>query len=89
MILIQTKFFIRDSRKLKMSDKHFTQFVEILYCLSQSKVLPREARDHALTGEWQNFRECHISGDLLLIYQVEGQSIKLVRMGSHSQLFNI
>ncbi len=87
MILQQTKAFARDSSKLKMSDKHFTKFVEFLYLLSQGQALPPEARDHALIGNWLNFRECHISGDLILIYQVEADTIKLVRIGTHSQLF--
>jgi mRNA interferase YafQ len=87
MILVQTKAFIRDSGKLKMSDKHFTRFVKYLFLLSRGDPLPAEARDHPLKGEWSDFRECHISGDLLLIYQVEGNAVKLVRLGSHSQLF--
>lgn len=87
MLLIQTKSFIKDQRKIKMSDKHFTRFVQILACLSRPEPLPEDTRDHALTGNWADFRECHISGDLLLIYQVDGETIKLVRLGSHSQLF--
>lgn len=71
-----------------MSDKHFTKFVEYLYLLSKNQPLPPEAKDHPLEGEWQDFRECHLSGDLLLIYQVKEEVIKLVRIGSHSQLFN-
>jgi len=87
MILTKTKAFIRDSNKLKMSDKHFTKFIEALYCLSKSESLPPEFQDHQLCGDWSDFRECHISGDVLLIYQVEGGTVKLVRLGSHSQLF--
>lgn len=87
MILYQTKTFNRDTRKIKMSNKHFTKFIQYLYLLSESKPLPSEARDHGLKGNWINFRECHISGDLLLIYQIEDDIIKLVRIGSHSQLF--
>jgi mRNA interferase YafQ len=87
MILIQAKSFLKDSKKFKMSDKHFTRFVEYLYLLSQNRPLPPEAKDHALDGEWNNFRECHISGDLLLIYQIEDDTVELVRIGSHSQLF--
>ena len=87
MILTKTKAFIKDSNKLKMSDKHFTKFVEVLYCLSKSEPLPPEFKDHALLGEYSDFRECHISGDLLLIYQPECKTIKLVRLGTHSQVF--
>ncbi len=87
MLLVQTKSFSKDVQKNKMSDQHFTRFVQILACLSRSEMLPEGAKDHALKGEWQDFRECHISGDLLLIYQQEGETIKLVRLGTHSQLF--
>ncbi len=87
MILSQTKGFSRDIKKTKMSDKHFTLFIRYLNFLSHGDELPPEAKDHALKGEWADFREFHISGDLLLIYQVENEVIKLVRLGSHSQLF--
>ncbi|KOR31824.1 hypothetical protein TI05_11155 [Achromatium sp. WMS3] len=88
MILQQTKAFRRDSSKLKLSDKYFTKLIEYLYLLSQNKPLPPEARDHALIGDWADFRECHISSDVLLIYQmVDVNVVKLVRIGSHSQLF--
>jgi len=87
MILKRTKAFHRDEEKIKMSDKHFTRFINALHHLSQKNSLPSEFKDHALIGEWSDFRECHLSGDLLLIYQVEQDTIKLVRIGSHSQLF--
>lgn len=87
MILSKTKAFSRDEHKVKMADKHFTKFITALYYLSQDNPLPPEYKDHALLGEWSDFRECHISGDLLLIYQVEGNITKLIRLGSHNQLF--
>ncbi|MCF6254141.1 MAG: type II toxin-antitoxin system YafQ family toxin [Thiomicrorhabdus sp.] len=87
MIFVQTKAFVKDLSKAKMSDKHFTKFIEYLNLLSEKKTLPTEAKDHGLKGEWDDFREFHISGDLLLIYQIEGERIKLVRLGTHSQLF--
>jgi mRNA interferase YafQ len=70
MTIVQTKSFKKDSMKVKMSDKHFTKFVEYLYLLSKEKSLPSETLDHALKGEWSKFREFHISGDLLVIYAV-------------------
>jgi len=70
-----------------MSDKHLTKFIQYLHSLAQQKTLPPEAKDHSLTGEWNDFREFHISGDLLVIYQIENQTVKLVRLGTHSQLF--
>ena len=65
MILSQTKSFSRDISKLKMSDKHFTKFVKYLHFLSEGELLPEEALDHTLKEKWSDFREFHISGDLL------------------------
>ena len=48
MILRKTKAFSRDERKINMTDKHFTKFIEAVYCLSQAKALPVEFKDHAL-----------------------------------------
>lgn len=84
---MQTKSFIKDSKRLKFSDKHFTKYIQYLSLLLDSKELPKEASDHLLKGEWMDFREFHVSGDLLVIYQIEKNVIKLVRMASHSQLF--
>jgi mRNA interferase YafQ len=44
--------------------------------------------DHALKGEWADHRECHIGGDFLLIYQLEGTAINFVRAGTHAELFS-
>lgn len=47
-------------------------------------------RDHALTGNYIGFRECHIQPDWLLVYRIENDELILFlsRTGSHSDLFN-
>jgi mRNA interferase YafQ len=56
--------------------------------LAEDKPLPENNRDHALTGEWRDHRECHLKPDLLLIYRkVRPDVLQLVRLGSHSELF--
>jgi len=87
LILKQTKSYVKDSKRLKISDKHFTKYIQYLALLLESKELPKEAKDHPLKGDWVDFREFHVSGDLLVIYQIDNRIIKLVRIGSHSQLF--
>lgn len=50
--------------------------------------LPPANRDHPLTGEWSGYRECHVRGDLLLVYRKPDQAtLQLARLGSHSELF--
>lgn len=52
--------------------------------------LPARCLDHALVGNWQGHRDCHLAPDWLLIYRIdeEEQEIEYVRMGSHADIFN-
>ena len=53
--------------------------------------MPPEWRDHELTGKFEGFRECHVKGDLLLVYQIiEGskfETLMIMRACTHSELF--
>ena len=57
--------------------------------LANCEQLEEKYHDHALKGEWQGFRECHITPDWLLIYSVNDNELilTLTRTGSHSYLF--
>jgi len=44
--------------------------------------------DHYLKGKYEGFKECHLKPDLLLIYSIEYEILKLVDIGSHSELFD-
>jgi len=70
-----------------MSDQHYSRYVEYVTLLLKETTLPSESLDHNLKGEYKNFREFHISGDLLVIYAVEDDFLKLIRIGTHAQLF--
>lgn len=57
--------------------------------LVEDKPLPERNRDHALAGDWRDHRECHLKPDLLLIYRKpDADVLQLVRLGSHSELFD-
>jgi mRNA interferase YafQ len=57
--------------------------------LATDSSLPEKNRDHALTGNWCDHRECHVKPDLLPIYRKPDENtLQLVRMGSHSELFD-
>lgn len=57
--------------------------------LRQGIPLEEKYRDHALTGNFEGFRECHIKPDWLLIYLIENDilTLTLVDTGSHSDIF--
>ena len=60
----------------------------VVAVLLSDQVLPKNNRDHALSGEWAGYRECHIKPDLLLIYRKpDADTLRLARLGSHSELF--
>ncbi len=59
----------------------------IVNALANDQVLEPRYRDHALTGEWKDQRDCHIKPDLVLIYEKpDDDTLRLVRIGSHSEL---
>jgi mRNA interferase YafQ len=62
---------------------------EVISILSDGNSLPPKYKDHALTGNYIGYRECHITSDWLLIYRIENQLLilGLTRTGSHSDLF--
>lgn len=70
-----------------MTDKHYSKFIIYLATLIKKAPLPIEAQDHLLKGEYVDFREFHISGDVLVIYKIFDGVLNLVRIGTHSQLF--
>ena len=85
-----TKTFLKDWHRLS----HFGRYDMVrlkeamILLIANDKPLGVEWLDHALKGEWADQRECHIGGDFLLIYQVEGNVINFVRSGTHSELFS-
>lgn len=85
--LERSKIFIKDLQKVNFSNEHYSKYVVYLGKLLSNEILPPEALDHALKGEYINYREFHISGDLLVIYKMTDETLYLVRIGTHSQLF--
>ena len=85
-----TSRFKRDYRREK-AGQHGKRvdalLMEAVNMLAADMPLPRRYFDHPLSGEWTDFRDCHIRPDLVLIYRKpDEQSLELVRLGSHSEL---
>lgn len=63
------------------------ELVPVLVALAKDETLESRHRDHALSGDWKDHRDCHVKPDLVLIYRKPDPVIlQLVRLGSHSEL---
>lgn len=63
------------------------EFVSTVATLANDQALEPRHRDHALSGNWQDHRDCHARPDLVLIYRKpDDQTLQLVRLGSHEEL---
>ena len=82
------KLFIKELRNAKLSDQHFSKYIVYLAKLIEDKPLPEEALDHPLKGEYRDCREFHISGDLLVIYFIVDDTLNLILIRPHSELFD-
>jgi mRNA interferase YafQ len=84
-----TKSFLKDWQRLSHSGRYdMVRLKEaVILLIANDAPLGAEWLEHALKGEWADHRECHIGGDFLLIYQIEGNAINFVRAGTHSELF--
>lgn len=91
-LISKTKDFEKSYKKIKKSGTLRRQteenLIEAIDTLAAGKKLPAEYKDHQLRGELEQYRECHIKGDLLLVYQIRKKELLLilVDIGSHSYL---
>jgi mRNA interferase YafQ len=85
-----TSQFKRDYKRESKGKRRETLDVElfpIVDTLANDQLLDPRYRDHALTGEWKDYRDCHIKPDMVLIYRKPDDVVlQLVRLGSHSEL---
>ena len=89
LILETTAQFRRDYKLMKKRGCERELIETVLDKLLNGCPLEAAHRDHALTGNYAGFRECHIKPDWLLVYKIERDRIVLVaqRTGTHSDLF--
>ena len=85
-----TAKFDRDVKRMRKRGFDMSLLGEVVQTLLEEKPLDRRYHDHALSGDFAGFRECHILPDWLLIYRADRGALVLVgfRTGTHSDLFN-
>ena len=79
--------FKRDVKLAQKRGKDMSKLRDVIGLLLAGQPLPRQLNDHPLKGEWKPSRDLHIEPDWVLIYCVEGETIRFERMGTHADLF--
>jgi mRNA interferase YafQ len=79
--------FKKDIKRLQKRGKDMKKLKTVIEKLVENEKLEPKYKDHALTGNWSGFRDCHIEPDWLLIYKISENHLFLARSGSHSDLF--
>ena len=81
--------FKKDYKRIVKRGYDMRLLEKVIELLANQKPLPEKNRDHQLSGDYTGCRECHITPDWLLIYEVADEELilYLTRTGSHSDLF--
>lgn len=82
-----TRQFKKDLKRAKKQGQDIDELGSVIGSLQQGQTLDEKYRDHSLTGNWKDHRECHVAPNWLLIYQSTEDELRLARVGSHSELF--
>ena len=81
--------FKKDFKRIIKRGYNIRLLEDVIEILASGQMLPEKYKDHNLTGNYSDFRECHITPDWLLIYKINNNELilYLTRTGTHSDLF--
>ena len=87
--IVRSNRFVKDLKLAKKRGFDLSLLSEVVTKLARQEPLDPRYRDHALSGNYIDLRECHIKPDWLLVYSVDDQELELFlfRTGTHSDLF--
>ena len=82
--LVPSTRFKKDLKSL--SADHRAALAAVIGLLQHDEPLPERCRPHPLVGVWTGYMECHVRPDLLLIWKILDDDLRLARIGSHAKL---
>jgi mRNA interferase YafQ len=85
----RTTQFKKDWERLAKSNHYDMALLKtvMMHLIANEGPLPSEYLDHSLSGAYNDHRDCHVTGDWVLIYKLGKDSVIFVRTGTHSELF--
>lgn len=90
LTIVRSNHFLKDLRIAKKRGFDLSLLDEVVTKLAKREKLDAKYRDHSLSGEFSDFRECHVKPDWILIYSIDDEELELFlfRTGTHSDLFD-
>lgn len=84
-----TTKFQKDLKRIERRGYNISLLTDVIKKLANGEQLPEKNKDHMLIGDYAGLRECHITPDWLLIYEIADEELILflTRTGTHSDLF--
>jgi mRNA interferase YafQ len=89
MVIVRSTQFKKDFKKIRNDKQVVELFQNAVIILINGVSLPKEYKEHPLTGDKKGFTDIHLKPDLLILYKIdqEKNELHLVRIGSHSEIF--
>lgn len=87
--VVTTKGYDKDAKRARKRGKDMARVIAVVDVLRNRRPLAERHHDHALTGAWLGWRDCHVEPDWVLVYRVDEEAGELIlgRTGTHSELF--
>lgn len=79
--------FKRDVKRVEKRGKDMTKLKALVKALLSGEPLSTAYGDHPLKGRWRSYRDAHIEPDWLLLYKIDGDTVRFERTGRHADLF--
>ena len=86
----KTTRYRKSLKKMLKRGKDIKKISAVVRMLAMGETLPPQYRDHALSGDLEGLRDCHIENDWVLLYffTTSGELVlTLSDTGSHADLF--
>ena len=86
-----TSKFVKDLKRAEKRGYNLSLLTNVIKKLANGETLEEKYLDRPLKGNYEGYRECHITPDWLLIYKVSKNNLilYLTRTGTHSDLFKM
>ena len=79
--------FRQDFKRMEKRGSDMKKLRAVIEKLVNEEELESRYKDHPLQGKFSGARDCHINPDWVLIYAIVGNELRLIRTGTHSDLF--